>query len=219
MQEKILETLRDTCYETSCTAAERYGSFPLFNSDKWLESGFAKTLPEGIRSKIKKQGLRNGLLLSIAPTGTISMCADNISSGIEPPFSLSQRRLVNMPEGQREVLLQDYAYAMHGIKGRTAQEVSPQDHVKVLCSAQKYIDSAVSKTVNVIGEIEGRRKKGYLSYDKFKKLYIQAWKGGAKGCTTFNSSGSRSGILSNRGKDEGLACYVDQQTGARTCEA
>ena len=219
MQNSILETLRDVLYNTSSTAAKKHGAFPEFDAKKWLASGFARTLPKRIREKIKKQGLRNGLLLSIAPTGTISMCADNVSSGIEPPYSLEQKRLVNMPEGQIEVQLKDYAYAFHNVRGRTTYEVSGEDHVNVLCAAQKYIDSAVSKTCNVAG-VNGtdKRKKGQITYDEFKGLYLKAYKGGAKGCTTFNLNGKKFGILAID-SDENAACRIDPITGSTSCEA
>lgn len=217
-QSKILETLRDVLYDTSCNAAKIYGSFPAFQADKWLASSFARTLPKRIREKIKKQGLRNGLLLSIAPTGTISMCADNVSSGIEPPYSLEQKRLVHMPEGQVEVELKDYAYTFLNVKGKTTYEVSGLEHVRVLCAAQKYIDSAVSKTCNVVGvQGNGKKKRGQVTYKEFKDLYLQAYKGGAKGCTTFNLNGKRFGIMSVD-SDENAACRVDPVTGTSSCE-
>ncbi len=218
MQSKVLETLRDVLYNTSSNAARDHGSFPSFNADKWLASGFAGSLPKRIRDKIKKQGLRNGLLLSIAPTGTISMCADNVSSGIEPPMALEQKRLVHMPEGQVEVELRDYAYAFHNVKSKTTYEISGSDHVKVLCAAQKYVDSAVSKTCNVAG-VEGdkRKKKGQMSYKEFQRLYLQAYKGGAKGCTTFNLNGKKFGIIQEN--DENAACRIDPVTGSTSCEA
>lgn len=218
-QEKILEIIRDTAYLTSIQAAKRYGSFPFFNADKWLKSGFAKTLPGDIRKEIKANGLRNGLLLSIAPTGTISMTADNISSGIEPPFDMISRRLVQMPEGEREVEQKDYAYANYGVKSKTAREVLPKDHVKVLCSAQKFVDSAVSKTINLAGTKGGEKKRGQITFNDFKRLYMQAYKGGAKGCTTFNVNGERFGIYIEQPVDGEIACYIDPETGAKSCEA
>jgi ribonucleoside-diphosphate reductase alpha chain len=218
-QEKILKRIRDTAYRTSIKSADKLGSFPFFDATKWLKSGFAKTLPKDIRAGIKKKGLRNGLLLSIAPTGTISLCADNVSSGIEPPFSLEQDRLIHMPEGQTSVSLVDYAYAEHGIKGKTASSVSAEDHIKVLCSAQKYMDSAVSKTCNVNGAVRGESAKGTVSFDRFKKLYLSAYKNGAKGCTTFNKNGKRFGIITEKLDDAGEGgCTIDPETGARTCE-
>jgi len=218
-QERILALIRDTAYNTSISAAKRLGSFPLFNGKKWLSSGFAKTLPREIRARIKKEGLRNGLLLSIAPTGTISMCADNVSSGIEPPYQLNGKRLVYMPEGQIEVELEDFASKNYGVRGKTSSEVSAKDHIRVLCSTQKYIDSAVSKTCNVNGAIKGKRVDGQVSFDDFKALYLQAYQGGAKGCTTFNKNGKRFGIFIPEEQEAGEAgCDIDPNTGARSCE-
>ena len=219
-QERILAVVRDSAYETSITSARKLGSFPFFDADKWLESGFAQTLPDNLRKGIKKYGLRNGLLLSIAPTGTISMCADNISSGVEPPYALEAKRLVHMPEGQQEVTIKDYAYAKHGVKGRTAEHISAADHIKVLCSAQKFIDSAVSKTCNVNGAVGGQKKKGQISFEQFKKLYTAAYNGGAKGCTTFNINGKRFGIIQSTDNPQaGAACTWDPETGIKTCDA
>ena len=218
-QEKILALIRDTAYKTSISAAKKLGSFPQFNAKKWLNSGFAKTLPKEIRSSIKKKGLRNGLLLSIAPTGTISMCADNISSGIEPPYALRAERDVFMPEGQVKITLEDYAFREYGVRGRTANEVSASDHIKVLCSAQSFVDSAVSKTCNVSGFSKGKKKKGQVSFDEFKKLYTQAYQAGAKGCTTFNRNGKRFGIMTEILDDKGEeGCTLDPESGARSCE-
>jgi ribonucleoside-diphosphate reductase alpha chain len=218
-QGKILACIRDTAYKTSINAATKLGPFPLFNAKKWLESGFAKTLPDSLRSQIKKKGLRNGLLLSIAPTGTISLCADNVSSGIEPPYSLEQERLIYMPDGQVSVSLVDYAYAKYGVKGKTASSVPASDHIKVLCSAQKYMDSAVSKTCNVNGAVRGESTRGTVSFNGFKKLYLQAYKGGAKGCTTFNKNGKRFGIIKEKLSEETEGgCVIDPETGAKTCE-
>lgn len=215
---QILTTIRDTAYSTSVSSARKFGSFPYFEASKWLRSGWAKTLPKEIRKRIKKEGLRNGLLLSIAPTGTISMCADSISNGIEPPYALSSRRLVHMPDGQQEIALEDYAFAKYSVRGKTSGEVSAQDHIAVLCEAQKYIDSAVSKTCNIKGEIQGRKQEGTLSFSEFKELYLLAYKGGAKGCTTFNANGKRAGIYIHTEAEQGGACTTDPDTGLRTCE-
>jgi ribonucleoside-diphosphate reductase alpha chain len=124
-----------------------------------------------------------------------------------------------MPEGQVEVKIEDYAYTKYGVKGRTADEVSPKQHVKVLCAAQKFVDSAVSKTVNITGEISGQMEKGHTSFEDFKDLYFQAYRGGAKGCTTFNKNGKKFGIFVEDNKDDNTACYIDPETGSRTCEA
>ena len=223
-QNEILELIRDTAYQTSIKLARELGSFDLFDAEGWLGSGFAQTLPEELQDDIRKNGLRNGLLLSIAPTGTISMVADNVSSGIEPPYTLTAKRLVHMPEGQVEVALNDYAYEFYDVKGETAQTVSAWAHVKVLCAAQQYIDSAVSKTCNVYGVKEKTTNVG-VTFAEFKDIYRYAYDNGAKGCTTFNVNGKRFGIISEAKDDSnsnpeaaGAACFIDPSTGVRTCD-
>jgi ribonucleotide reductase alpha subunit len=214
-QERILSTLRNIAYFSSSEIAKEKGSFPLFDYDKWIETGFAKTLPEGLKVTIKKYGLRNGLLLSIAPTGTISLCADNVSSGIEPPYMLSGKRIMNLPNGKTEVEVKDWAYQFHDFKCRTAEDITAEEHVKVLCSAQKYIDSAVSKTCNVGDSV---------SFEEFKNIYVNAYYAGAKGCTTFRRAGKRFGIMNpddkpEENKEVGAACYFDPNTGEKSCSA
>jgi ribonucleoside-diphosphate reductase alpha chain len=197
-QDRVLELLRDTAYETSVELAREKGSFPLFDAEKWLASGFAQTLPEDIRGKIREHGLRNGLLLSLAPTGTLSLTADNVSSCIEPPPFLETERLVNLESGQTSVILRDYALENYGVRGRTAGECSPAEHVAVLCAAQKYVDSSISKTINCAGARGGEPQPGEITFAEFKEVYWQAWQGGAKGCTTYNMNGKRAGILQEK---------------------
>lgn len=223
--EKILVILRDECYKSSINLAKEKGAFPLFD-EKLLESEFAKTLPEDVRKDIKKYGLRNSHLLSIAPTGTISLTADNISSGIEPVFSYFYDRTIQTFEGQRVERVEDYGYRVFGVKGKTANQLHVFDHVKVLNLASRYIDSACSKTCNVGDDV---------SYEDFKEVYMQAYKGGASGCTTFRAAGKRYGILNASASEDiveapkeepdtfinetdGAACYIDPSTGLRSCE-
>jgi ribonucleoside-diphosphate reductase alpha chain len=218
-QSFFLERLRDIAYRQSIVSAATKGAFPAFDEEKYLSGKFIKTLPDDIQWGIKCYGVRNSHLTSIAPTGTISMCADNVSSGIEPPYSLTGKRLVIMPEGKREIDFSDYAFANHGVRGKTAMEVTAEDHIKVLCAAQKYVDSSVSKTCNVLGQKKGQ--PGGVSFSDFKKLYTMAYEGGAKGCSTFNANGKRAGIITadnNPEETEGAACFVDPSTGVRSCE-
>jgi ribonucleoside-diphosphate reductase alpha chain len=219
-QEAVLTVLRDTAYEASVQLAIEKGSFPLFDADKWLQSGFAKTLPEEIRWKIRQYGLRNGLLLSIAPTGTISLTADNVSSGIEPPPFLEQEREVNLPEGKVTISLNDYALENYGVRGRTAMECSAADHVRVLCSAQRFIDSSVSKTCNVKGVRGGEEPKpGEITFAEFKDIYWMAWEGEAKGCTTYNMNGKRAGIITEKKPaKKPLPPHLVEQLGQRGAE-
>ena len=123
-----------------------------------------------------------------------------------------------MPQGQIEVEVRDYALEFAGVRGRTADEVSAESHIDTLCSAQRFIDSAVSKTVNVSGQVGG--KGPGLTYNEFQALYWRAYKGGAKGCTTFNRNGKRFGIFRpvSAQETEDAACFIDPTTGARSCE-
>ena len=163
-------------------------------------------------------GLRNGLLTSIAPTGTISQAADYVSSGIEPVFMVEGDRTVLTPQGPRVFSVTDYAYAHYGVTGRTANAISGEEHVDVLCRAQRYVDNSISKTCNVNGQIAGQGDG--VSYDDFKKLYLRAWNGGAKSCSLFNTNGKRMGILQPKQEDaEGAACFPDPLTGERACAA
>ena len=156
---------------------------------------------------IKKNGMRNSHLTSIAPTGTISMCADNISSGIEPVFSYSQKRIVNMPGGQIETEVTDYGYREFGVNGKRSDEVTVDEHLAVLQCATQNVDSAVSKTCNVSPD---------MPWDEFKDLYTKAWIMGCKGLTTFMPEGKRTGIL--KSNDESAACRIDSETGRHECD-
>lgn len=222
---KIMSTIRDGVYRTSISLAIEKGPFPLFDT-KLLDSEFAKTLPEDIREDIRKHGLRNSHLLSVAPTGTISLSANNVSSGIEPVFSHFYDRTIQTFDGPRVERVEDYAYREWGIEGVTADALSVFTHVDVLNLASKFVDSACSKTCNVGDDV---------TWDQFKEVYMKAYEGGASGCTTFRASGKRYGILNAASSEdvaedpkpdpdgfvdekEGGACYFDPATGLRTCE-
>jgi ribonucleoside-diphosphate reductase alpha chain len=219
VQDKLLDVLRRAAYSTSIEMARTKGSFPLFDPEAWLDSGYAKTLPEDLRDGIRRHGLRNGLLLSIAPTGTISLAADNVSSSIEPPYELEAERLINFADGPRRVAVSDYALEEYGVRCRTAMETSPTEHVQVLCRAQRYIDSAISKTVNVKGAVQGKPEPGEITFTEFRDVYRLAYDGQAKGCSTFNANGKRAGILTASGRDTSPAgrCYVTAE-GQKVCE-
>lgn len=224
--EEVMGVIRDTTYRASVSLAIEKGPFPLFDAEKYLQSGFAQTLPRYIQDDIRNYGIRNSHLLSVAPTGTISLSADNVSSGIEPVFSHYYDRTIQTFNGAIVERVEDYGYRVFGVKGKTANELSVFDHVKVLNVASKYVDSACSKTCNVGDEV---------NWDDFKRVYMEAYRGGASGCTTFRSSGKRYGILNasavedvaDAGEEsvdsfvnetDGGACYYDPSTGLRTCE-
>lgn len=217
----VLDMLRDETYLASAHIAKVKGSFPLFDGEKYLAGEFVKTLREDVRDAIARYGIRNSHLTSIAPTGTISLCADNVSSGIEPVFGYSFDRTVQEFSGPRTETVHDYGARVFGVRGKTASRVSVQEHVAVLTTAATRVDSAVSKTCNVPTDI---------SWTDFKNVYVSAWEGGAKGCTTFRLGGKRSGILVV--KDDGAdpaneepaaeeapaQCRIDLATGRRECE-
>ena len=221
--QEIMGTIRDTAYQSSIALALEKGPFELF-SREYLDSEFAQTLPTDIRNQIAAHGIRNSHLLSVAPTGTISLSADNVSSGIEPVFSHFYDRTIQTFDGPRVERVEDYGYRVFGVKGKTADELSVFDHVKVLNVASYYVDSACSKTCNVGDNV---------SWDDFKKVYMDAYEGGASGCTTFRAAGKRFGILNASASEdiaeepevandnfieEGGACYYDPSTGLRKCE-
>lgn len=228
--EGVMTFLRNTVYTTSVELAIEKGPFPLFNAEEYLKSGFAQTLPEAIRDYIRQFGIRNSHLLSIAPTGTISLSADNVSSGIEPVFSHYYDRTIQTFDGPIVERVEDYAYRVYGVAGQTADQTPVLDHVAVLNLASKYVDSACSKTCNVGDDV---------TWDEFKNVYMQAYLGGASGCTTFRASGKRYGVLNaaavedvaepvaeevdtsfvdEKEGENGTACYYDVATGRRTCE-
>lgn len=203
--ECIFRALRDGVYKASIELAKQKGAFPMFNMARYSQSKFIKTLPPSIQHNIHKYGIRNSHLLSFAPTGTISLTADNVSGGIEPVFSHQYDRLIQLEDGAVTEVVKDYAYNYYGVKGKTANECTADDHLAVLALATKYVDSAVSKTINVSPD---------MPWEEFKSIYMRAWKAGCKGCTTFNSGGKRFGVLTES-KPE--ACYIDEQTGQKEC--
>tara|TARA_Y100001951_G_C11272165_1_gene259485 strand:- start:749 stop:1450 length:702 start_codon:yes stop_codon:yes gene_type:complete len=203
---KIVRTLCYTAIEASSDLAVEKGSFPLYDKEKYLESGFAKKLPSDLTDKISKQGIRNSHLTSIAPTGTISFTADNISSGIEPVFSHEIDRTLITEEGPIIVKLQDYVYKYYDKSAEVTEDLTIDDHINMQIAVQPYIDSAVSKTINVGDGVK---------FDEFKNVYLRGWKGKLKGVTTFRLNGKRYGILNK--SSEGTACFFDPNTGEKEC--
>jgi len=207
----VLEILRDDTYWTSVMLAQEKGAFPLYDK-RYLHSVFIKTLPVDIQQGIAEHGIRNSHLTSIAPTGTISIAADNVSSGIEPVFSHRYDRTIETEGGAKVVPVEDYALREWSVRGKTANQCTAEDHMGVLLTAQAYVDSACSKTCNVSPD---------MPWEDFKGIYMAAWLGGAKGCTTFNPGGKRFGILvapDEPEMEDPLACYINPDTGERSCE-
>ena len=206
--EKVFACLRDTCYKASALIAKEKGPFPLYRED-YLKSNFVRSLPASVKSLIREYGIRNSHLTSIAPTGTISLVADNVSGGIEPTFSHYYDRTIQTFDGPKTERVEDYAYAK-GVEGRAANDITVQEHLSILLLAQNYIDSACSKTCNVGDDV---------TYEDFKQVYVDAWRGGAKGCTTFRLSGKRYGVLQTVEEEEEKveACFIDAETGQKEC--
>ncbi|KUJ76347.1 adenosylcobalamin-dependent ribonucleoside-diphosphate reductase [Ruegeria profundi] len=195
--ERWLHAIARAAYLASVDLAKEKGAFPLFDTEKYLASGTMQQMDEDVRDAIREHGIRNALLTSIAPTGTISLYAGNVSSGIEPVFAYAYTRKVLQKDGSRtEEEVVDYAVQMWRNKFGdkelpeffvNAQTLTPADHVKMQAAAQKWIDSSISKTINCPEDI---------SFDDFKDVYMQAWDQGCKGCTTYRPNDVTGSVLS-----------------------
>ena len=196
LADHIMRTLCHTAYQTSIDLAKEKGAFPLFNKDAYLSSPFICALPDEIREGIARHGIRNSHLTAIAPAGTISLLAGNVSSGLEPVFDYHyQRNLVMGDANPGTIELEDYAY--HRWRRQhdndclpdhfaTATEISPQTHLEVQSVLQNYVDNAISKTINVPEDI---------TFGEFKSLYTTAYNKGLKGCAAFRPNPVRGEIL------------------------
>lgn len=212
VSKNIFHTLFAEAYATSVCLAREKGAFPYY-ADCYSGSLTLDNFPE-LRKDIKDHGIRNSHLISFAPTGTISLTADNVSSGIEPVFAKSYTRTIRDEVGSRKEVIEDYGVRMFGTEPKTANECTWEDHIAILNLASQYSDSAVSKTCNVPKDIP---------WEDFSKLYFEAYKGGAKGCTVFRDGCKRVGILTastepSETENVGVSCFYDPETGKKTCE-
>jgi ribonucleoside-diphosphate reductase alpha chain len=193
-----LAAIRNAAYRASVELAKEKGPFPLYDMNPYLARPHIQALPPDIYNAIAQHGIRNALLTSIAPTGTISLFAGNVSSGIEPVFAFSYTRKILQPDGsRREETVQDYAVrAFHARFGEdaalpdyfvNAQTIAPSDHLAVQAAAQPFIDSAISKTINVPASI---------SFEDFSHVYLEAYELGCKGCTTYRPNAVTGSVLS-----------------------
>jgi len=192
-----MHAIARAAYLASVELAKEKGAFPLFDAEKYLASGTMQNMDADVCDAIRKHGIRNALLTSIAPTGTISLYAGNVSSGIEPVFAYAYTRKVLQKDGSRtEEEVVDYAVQMwRDLKGDAplpdyfvnAQTLAPLDHVRMQAAAQKWIDSSISKTINCPEDI---------SFDDFKEVYMAAWDQGCKGCTTYRPNDVTGSVLS-----------------------
>ncbi len=189
--------IEHAAYTTSARLAMEKGAFPLYDREPYLAGETVSGLPADVRALIAEHGIRNALLTSVAPTGTISLVADNVSSGVEPVFALAYTRKVLQADGTRtEEEVSDYALrrfrALHGEDAPlpahfvTAQELTPAEHVRMQAAVQRHVDSAISKTVNVPEDID---------FEAFQEVYLDAYRSGCKGCTTYRPNAITGSVL------------------------
>lgn len=197
LTEQWLRAIQRSAYLASVDLAKEKGAFPLYDRDAYLAGEHVQSLDQDVKDAIHEHGIRNALLTSVAPTGTISLFADNVSSGLEPVFSFKYTRHVLMPDGQRrEEEVTDYAFRLFKrLRGADAaltdafvdaQQLSPNDHLVMQAAVQKYIDSSISKTINVPESID---------FEDFKDIYMQAYDLGCKGCTTYRPNDVTGAVL------------------------
>ncbi|WP_374398329.1 adenosylcobalamin-dependent ribonucleoside-diphosphate reductase [Tabrizicola sp.] len=194
--EQWMHAIARAAYLASVDLAQEKGAFPLFEAEGYLAGGNMAQMDKDVREAIRKHGIRNALLTSVAPTGTISLYAGNVSSGIEPVFAYAYTRKVLQKDGSRtEEEVVDYAVRLwrekHGDAPLpdhfvNAQTLPPLDHVRMQAAAQKWVDSSISKTINCPPDI---------SFDAFKEVYMAAWDQGCKGCTTYRPNDVTGSVL------------------------
>ena len=197
LTDQWLKSLARAAYLASVQIAREKGAFPLFDAEPYLASGAMEAMDEDVREAIRTHGIRNALLTSIAPTGTISLYAGNVSSGIEPVFAYAYTRKVLQKDGSRtEEEVVDYAVQLWREKFGdaelpdyfvNAQTLEPLAHVRMQAAAQKWVDSSISKTINCPEDI---------SFEGFKDVYMAAWDQGCKGCTTYRPNAVTGSVLS-----------------------
>jgi len=203
---RVMQNLRDAAYRASIDLAREKGTFPGLDRDAFLASGFASRLPADIRDGIAMHGIRNSHLLAIAPAGTISLLANNCSSGIEPVFAAEAERRVVGAEGSYQThRVVDCALQMWRQQGRDgtppalveAQQIEPRAHLQMQAALQPFVDNAISKTINVAADIP---------FERFEDLYGQAHALGLKGCTVFRPNAVTGAILSQPPANERVQC-------------
>jgi ribonucleoside-diphosphate reductase alpha chain len=200
MGARIAEAMRDEAYSASVELAREKGAFPLLDAEQYLAAPrFASRLPERLKAEIRAHGLRNSHLLSVAPTGTISLAfADNASNGIEPAYSWTYQRKKRMADGSMKTYdVEDHAWRLYQHLGGdmeqlppafvTAMDISALDHMRMVAAVAPYVDSAISKTVNVPED---------YPYEPFRDLYLEAWRAGLKGITTYRPNKVLGSVLS-----------------------
>jgi ribonucleoside-diphosphate reductase alpha chain len=212
--EKVMQAICYSAYRASIELAREKGVFPAFQAEQYLAGEFIRSLPEDILQGIKRHGLRNSHLIAIAPTGTISLLANNVSSGIEPIFDWEYTRRIREAEGGfSEVRVEDYSYHQfrlrHGDEASLpaafirACEIAPEAHIQMQAALQTHVDNAISKTINVPIEFD---------FDAFRSIYEKAYDMGLKGCTVFRPNAVTGQVLlANDGAVEKQCCSIDRE--------
>jgi ribonucleoside-diphosphate reductase alpha chain len=196
--EEWMSAIQTAAYEATAGLAREKGAFPLYNAARFLAAPNVRRLPQTVRASLAKHGARNGLLTSIAPTGTISLLAGNVSSGVEPVFDFRyERRLLQRDGTTRTEIVEDHAYALYRAKFGaeasltnafvTAGELTPRAHLEMQAALQRHVDSSISKTINCPADI---------SFEAFKDVYLEAYDLGLKGCTTYRPNAVTGAVLS-----------------------
>ncbi|MCU7844168.1 MAG: adenosylcobalamin-dependent ribonucleoside-diphosphate reductase [Candidatus Thiodiazotropha sp. (ex Monitilora ramsayi)] len=208
---EVMEHVCHTAYRTSIGLAQEKGAFALFESSDYLQSPFIGSLPDDIQAGIEKYGIRNSHLIAIAPAGTISLLANNVSSGLEPVFDFEYQRKVLQPDGEYLTYeLTDYAWRLWQTLNPgmprpdtfvDINRLSPEDHLRMQAAVQPYVDNAISKTINIPAD---------YPFDAFKSLYQRAHTLGLKGCTTFRPNPVTGEILSSE-QDASRCCDIERE--------
>lgn len=208
----IMQTICYAAYRTSIQLAKEKGSFPLLNKKQYLAAPFIKSLPKPIQQEIAESGIRNSHLTAIAPTGTISLLANNISSGLEPVFDWQYQRQILIEQGHYETLtVTDFAcqlwqeqFGKDSLPGQfiEARSLLPMQHLKMQAALQPYIDNAISKTINIPQDYD---------FEQYKDVYLQAYQMGLKGCTTFRPNPVTGSILTTTTAEASHCCSIDRE--------
>jgi len=198
LAEDWMATIQTAAYRASAELAREKGAFPLFDAEKFLAAPNVRRLPEDVRTAIAAHGIRNGLLTSIAPTGTISLLAGNVSSGVEPVFDFRyERRILERDGSTRQETVEDFAFALFRERFGAAaplpeafvraEEIAPRAHLEMQAALQRHVDSSISKTINCPAD---------MSFEDFQSVYLDAYALGLKGCTTFRPNAVTGSVLS-----------------------
>jgi ribonucleoside-diphosphate reductase alpha chain len=212
---EVMRTICHAAYHSSVTLAREKAPFPHFERDAYLRAPFIRRLPDSLREAIRDQGIRNSHLISIAPTGTISLLAHNVSSGIEPVYAFRHSRALHEGAGKQVCIdLEDYAFRLWQAKGGDptelpeafvdARSLSAQAHLAMQAALQPHVDNAISKTINLAPE---------LPFEALRSVYEQAFEAGLKGCTIYRPNRFTGAVLSlgDPSKEKGVHCCAPER--------